>query len=172
MGSRRSGHRAGHGHRVVAGADAAAADGWSQLAGQRLGIITNPTGVLSDRLINIVDAMVGVDGLQVAAVFGPEHGFRGTAQAGEAEETYLDERTGVSVYDAYGADADKFAGLFHDAQVETVVFDIQDVGARFYTYVWTMYEAMIAAARAGLRFVVLDRPNPTGGRAAGPMMTD
>jgi uncharacterized protein YbbC (DUF1343 family) len=164
------GHR--HRHQVVPGADAAAADGWSQLTGQRLGVITNPTGVLSDPLINIVDAMVGVDGLQVAAVFGPEHGFRGTAQAGEAEETYVDERTGVTVYDAYGADADKFAGFFADADVETVVFDIQDVGARFYTYIWTMYEAMIAATRAGLRFVVLDRPNPVGGRAAGPMMTD
>ncbi|GAA1436156.1 hypothetical protein GCM10009616_35290 [Microlunatus lacustris] len=78
----------------------------------------------------------------------------------------------MTVYDAYGADAAKFAALYAESGVETVVFDIQDVGARFYTYIWTMYQAMIAAARAGLRFVVLDRPNPVGGRARGPVLRE
>ena len=111
-------------------------------------------------------------GVTVGGVFGPEHGFRGAAQAGSSEDTYVDERTGVTVYDAYGADATKFARFFTEAKVQTVIFDIQDVGARFYTYIWTMYDAMIAAGQLGLRFVILDRPNPVGGRARGPLLID
>jgi uncharacterized protein YbbC (DUF1343 family) len=126
---------------------------------------------LSGTLESIVDAMVAAR-VEVVAVFGPEHGFRGSAQAGGSEETYVDERTGVTVYDAYGADATKLAAFYAAAGVETVVFDIQDVGARFYTYIWTMYEAMIAAGPGGQRFVILDRPNPIGGRARGPMLVD
>ena len=156
---------------MTPGADVAAAEGWSPLAGTKLGVITNPTGILGATMINIVDALVASRVVEVAAVFGPEHGFRGTAQAGESEAGYVDERTGLKVYDAYGADAETFALMFADAGVQTVVFDIQDVGARFYTYSWTLYSAMIAAIRTGLDFVILDRPNPTGGTARGPMLT-
>ena len=156
---------------VIPGADVAAAANWSPVSGARLGVITNPTGIVGGTMINIVDGMVASGVAEVAAVFGPEHGFRGTAQAGSSEGTSIDQRTGVMVYDAYGADADRFASMFADAGVQTVVFDIQDVGARFYTYVWTMYSAMIAAIRIGLEFVILDRPNPTGGAARGPMLT-
>src|SRR6478752_9188081 len=134
----------GRGGRIRTGADVVAAEDWREFRGQRVGVITNPTGVLSGSLISIVDAMVA-DGVAVAGVFGPEHGFRGAAQAGSSEDTYVDERTGVTVYDAYGADATKFAPFFTEAKVQTVVFDIQDVGSRFYTYIWTMYDAMIAA---------------------------
>ena len=157
------------GRRVVTGVEALADSGWSDLAGQRVGVITNPTGILPD-LRHEVDVMVA-DGVDLVAVFGPEHGFRGTAQAGGSEGTYVDERTGVTVYDAYGANAVALEEMYRAADVETVVFDIQDVGSRFYTYVWTMYDAMVAAARTGARFVVLDRPNPIGGHARGPMMT-
>ena len=155
---------------VIPGVDDLAARGWEDIAGERVGIITNPTGILRD-LRHEVDVMAASDAVDLRAVFGPEHGFRGTAQAGDAEDTYVDERTGVTVYDAYGATSTTFAELYERADVETVVFDIQDVGARFYTYVWTMYYAMVAAARTGRRFVVLDRPNPVGGVARGPMMT-
>lgn len=158
------------GRKVVPGADRAAADDWSVLAGQRVGVITNPTGVVSS-LRSIVDVMHESGEVEIGGVFGPEHGFRGTAQAGEAEETFIDPRTGLTVYDAYGANADTMTEMFTTAGVETVVFDIQDVGARFYTYIWTMYTAMRAAVRTGARFVVLDRPNPIGGTARGPMMT-
>ena len=110
--------------------------------------------------------------VDIVGVFGPEHGFRGTAQAGDSEGTHPDPRTGLMVYDAYGANtAEDARRLSARAGVETVVFDIQDVGARFYTYIWTMYTAMQAAVAAGARFVVLDRPNPIGGTASGPMMT-
>lgn len=162
----------GKGRPVLPGADVAARDGWKVFAGRKIGIITNPTGILSDGLVSIVDAMHDSGVVDVRAVFGPEHGFRGAAQAGESEDTYVDARTGITVYDAYGATVAKFKDFFGRAGIDTVVFDIQDVGARFYTYIWTMYDAMIAAIQTGLKFVVLDRPNPTGGTAAGPMMTD
>jgi uncharacterized protein YbbC (DUF1343 family) len=156
---------------VTPGADVAAASGWSVLKGRKVGIITNPTGILLN-LRTIVDEMHDSGAVDIKGVFGPEHGFRGTAQAGEAEDTYVDERTGLTVYDAYGANTAKFASMFRAAGVDTVVFDIQDVGARFYTYIWTMYTAMKACVETGASLVVLDRPNPIGGTAFGPMMTD
>ncbi len=155
--------------RCRTGADVAAADGWPALAGRRLGVLTNPTGVLTDGLVPLVDALVTA-GLPVAAVLGPEHGFRGTAQAGGSEPTGIDDRTGLAVHDIHGADADAIARICADARIETLVVDLQDVGARFYTYIWTLYEAMTAAVRIGLALVVLDRPNPVGGRARGPML--
>lgn len=155
---------------IKTGAEVAAADRWRVLAGQKVGVVTNPTGIL-ENLRNIVDEMHEAGTVDIVGVFGPEHGFRGTAQAGGSEGTYVDERTGITVYDAYGASATKMEQLFRTAGVETVVFDIQDVGARFYTYIWTMYTAMRAAVAIDARFVVLDRPNPVGGTARGPMMT-
>ncbi|TCO49595.1 uncharacterized protein YbbC (DUF1343 family) [Kribbella antiqua] len=155
--------------KTMTGAEVLAADDWRALSGQKVGVISNPTGILPD-LTHIVDAMHASGKVNVVAVFGPEHGFRGTAQAGGSEQDHIDPRTGIMVYDAYGATATKLADLYTKSGVETVVFDIQDVGARFYTYIWTMYEAMIAAVRTGARFVVLDRPNPVGGYARGPML--
>ncbi|HEY3557462.1 MAG TPA: DUF1343 domain-containing protein [Kribbella sp.] len=155
--------------KVMTGAEVLAKDGWRALAGQKVGVISNPTGILPD-LQHIVDTMHASGAVDVVAVFGPEHGFRGSAQAGGSEGDHVDPRTGIMVYDAYGANADKLVKLYTQAGVETVVFDIQDVGARFYTYIWTMFEAMLAAVRTGARFVVLDRPNPAGGYARGPML--
>jgi uncharacterized protein YbbC (DUF1343 family) len=155
---------------VTTGAQNAAAAGWSTLSGQKVGIITNPTGILAN-LRTIVDEMQESGAVDIVGVFGPEHGFRGTAQAGGSEGTHTDPRTGLTVYDAYGANASRMTTLFRTAGVETVVFDIQDVGSRFYTYIWTMYTAMRAAVAGVARFVVLDRPNPIGGKAIGPMMT-
>ncbi|TKK74233.1 DUF1343 domain-containing protein [Kribbella jiaozuonensis] len=155
--------------KVMTGAEVLADDGWRALAGQKVGVISNPTGILPD-FQHIVDTMHASGKVNVVAVFGPEHGFRGSAQAGGSEGDHVDPRTGIMVYDAYGAAADKLAGLYTKAGVETVVFDIQDVGARFYTYIWTMFEAMLAAVRTGAKFVVLDRPNPVGGYARGPML--
>ncbi|MEV0677293.1 DUF1343 domain-containing protein [Actinosynnema sp. NPDC050436] len=153
---------------VATGAEIAAADGWRLLAGRAVGVLTNQTGVLRDQT-HVVDSMVAA-GHAPKAAFGPEHGFRGTAQAGGSEGDYRDPRTGIPVYDAHGADAAKLAAMFAKAGVDTVVFDIADVGARFYTYIWTMYAAMRAAAATGAEFVVLDRPNPVGGTARGPQL--
>lgn len=155
---------------VRTGADVLAADGWKALSGRKVGVFTNPTGVLQNGR-SIVDEMHDSGNVDVVAVFGPEHGFRGSAQAGESEGDTEDPRTGIMVYDAYGATATSLAAMYRTSGVEVVVFDIQDVGARFYTYIWSMYTAMLAAAREGVAFTVLDRPNPIGGTARGPMMT-
>ena len=157
--------------RTMTGAERAARDGWRLLAGRKVGVVTNPTGVLTN-LRSIVDEMHESQQVDIRGVFGPEHGFRGTAQAGESEGTHKDPRTGITVYDAYGATTDDLVTMYREAGVDTIVFDIQDVGARFYTYVWTMYTAMKAAVETKARFVVLDRPNPVGGVARGPMMTE
>jgi uncharacterized protein YbbC (DUF1343 family) len=155
---------------VRTGLDRLVESRWATLAGQRVGVISNPTGV-DRRYRHLVDLMHASGSVEIAGVFGPEHGFRGSAQAGGSEGTGVDARTGLTVYDAYGASQAKWEQLYATAGVDTVVFDIQDAGARFYTYIWTLYDAMVAAARSGRRFVVLDRPNPIGGTAYGPMMT-
>ncbi|MFE0253531.1 exo-beta-N-acetylmuramidase NamZ domain-containing protein [Streptomyces sp. NPDC059010] len=147
-----------------------AADGYAQLSGRRVGIVTNPTGVTRD-VRHIVDVMHADDRVNLTAVFGPEHGFRGTAQAGGSEGRYDDPATGLPVYDTYLKSGRPLADIFTASGVDTVVFDIQDVGARFYTYIWTLYDCMEAAQLAGKRLVVLDRPNPVTGRAAqGPVL--
>ncbi|GHD95502.1 exo-beta-N-acetylmuramidase NamZ family protein [Streptomyces naganishii] len=147
-----------------------AATGYAALAGQRVGIVTNPTGVTRD-VRHIVDVMHADRRVRLTAVFGPEHGFRGTAQAGGSEGRYDDPATGLPVYDTYLKSGQPLADVFTASGVDTVVFDIQDVGARFYTYIWTLYDCMEAAALAGKRFVVLDRPNPVTGREAlGPVL--
>jgi uncharacterized protein YbbC (DUF1343 family) len=144
-------------------------DDYAQLAGQRVGIIANPTAVTRD-LRHEVDVIVESGKVDLVAVFGPEHGFRGTSQAGEGEDYFIDPKTNLPVYNAYN-DKDKMADFFAELQLDTVVFDIQDVGSRFYTYIWTMYLAMEAAALNDMSFVVLDRPNPVTGRdAEGPIL--
>lgn len=147
-----------------------AADGYSLLSGRKAGIVTNPTGITRDAA-HIVDVMHQDPRVRLTAVFGPEHGFRGTAQAGGSEGRYDDPATGLPVYDTYLKSGRALADVFTASGVDTVVFDIQDVGARFYTYIWTLYDCMEAAQLAGKRFVVLDRPNPVTGRAAhGPVL--
>jgi uncharacterized protein YbbC (DUF1343 family) len=134
-----------------------------ELHGLRVGAILNPTSVAPD-LRHMADVLhqAGV----LAALFGPEHGVRGDAQYLEEVADARDPRTGVPVHSLYGRD---FASLTprdeHLRELDALVFDIQDVGSRYYTYLATMGLAMKAAARARLRFFVLDRPNPIGGVA-------
>jgi uncharacterized protein YbbC (DUF1343 family) len=158
------------GARVLTGFETLARDGYRMVAGQRVGLISNPTGIVTD-LRHEVDVMAADDRVDLVAAFGPEHGFRGSAQAGGSEPGGPDPRTGIPVYDTYTKTPAQVAEYFREAGVETVMFDIQDVGARFYTYIWTMYDCMVAASLAGVRFLVLDRPNPIGATAAyGPVM--
>ncbi|MEV6049917.1 DUF1343 domain-containing protein [Streptomyces sp. NPDC052107] len=159
-----------HREELRTGFERLAADGYCLLKGRRVGIVTNPTGVTPD-VQHIVDVMHADPRVNLTAVFGPEHGFRGTAQAGGSEGRYDDPATGLPVYDTYLKSGQPLADIFTAAGVDTVVFDIQDVGARFYTYIWTLYDCMEAAQLAGKRFVVLDRPNPVTGREAqGPVL--
>ncbi|MGW0598154.1 exo-beta-N-acetylmuramidase NamZ family protein [Streptomyces sp. NPDC002776] len=158
------------GRRLHTGFERLVADGYAVLDGQRVGIVTNPTGITREAR-HIVDVMHADERVNLSAVFGPEHGFRGTAQAGGSEGRYDDPATGLPVYDTYLKSGRPLADIFTASGVDTVVFDIQDVGARFYTYIWTLYDCMEAAQLAGKRFVVLDRPNPVTGRSAqGPVL--
>ncbi|MEP6666647.1 MAG: DUF1343 domain-containing protein [Nocardioidaceae bacterium] len=155
---------------VLTGIEVLRRDGYHLVRGQRVGLISNPTGVMPD-LRHEIDVIVASGKVNLVAAFGPEHGFRGGAQAGGSEGDYVDPRTGVPVYDTYGKTPAQIADFYRQAGVETVMFDIQDVGARFYTYVWTMYDCMVAASQAGVHFVVLDRPNPISGvDAYGPVL--
>lgn len=138
------------------------------LKGKRVGLITNPTGVNAERT-SIVDLFDQSDDFELTALYGPEHGVRGDAQAGSTVSSYIDDVTGLPVYSLYGATKKPTAEMLQD--VDVLVFDIQDVGTRYYTYIYTMAYAMEAAAENGIPFVVLDRPNPQGGlRVDGPVL--
>ncbi|MCX4694209.1 DUF1343 domain-containing protein [Streptomyces sp. NBC_01408] len=164
------GTASGRADRVRTGFEQLAADGYGVLAGQKVGVVTNPTGITADAR-HLVDVLHADERVDLVAVFGPEHGFRGTAQAGGSEGAARDPATGLPVYDTYDKSGQRLADVFTAAGIDTVVFDIQDVGARFYTYIWTLYDCMRAASLAGKAVVVLDRPNPVGGRAAaGPVL--
>ena len=141
---------------VLCGADVLARESL-ELQG-KCGIITNHTGVLRD-LSSTVDMLKSKCNL--TALFGPEHGVRGNVQAGENVVSYTDEKTGLPVYSMFGDDISESEKAL--ASLDTVIFDIQDVGARFYTYAYTMTDAMKLCAERGVKFIVLDRPNPIGG---------
>ena len=132
------------------------------LRDQRVGLITNPTG--ADReLRSTIDLLVEAQeegGFEMTALFGPEHGVRGAEPAGGSVGDYVDEKTGLPVRSLYGETQKPTPEMLAD--VDVLVFDIQDIGARFYTYIWTLYYAMEAAGENDRRFVVLDRPNPLG----------
>ncbi len=133
------------------------------LRGRRVGLICNPTSV-DRRLRHAADLLHALPGVTLAALFGPEHGVRGDAQYMTAVPGETDAATGLPVHSLYGATRDSLQPRPEQlAGLDLLCFDIQDVGARYYTYQATMLLCMEAAARAGIGFVVLDRPNPIGG---------
>jgi len=140
----------------------------SPLANRTVGIVTNQTGVTS-QLESIVDALHRRTSVRIKAVFAPEHGFRGDRPAGASVGTYTDAQTGLPVYSLYGATRRPNAAMLDG--IDALLFDIQDVGSRAYTFVSTMAYAMQGAATYGKEFWVLDRPNPTGGvMVEGPVL--
>ncbi|MFI9807987.1 exo-beta-N-acetylmuramidase NamZ domain-containing protein [Streptomyces sp. NPDC052301] len=137
----------------------------------RLGLVTNHTGVLPD--LRPAAAALLEAGARLVALFGPEHGLYGTGQAGESEAARTDPDTGLPVHDTYRCSGERLDKLLIDSGVDALVYDLQDIGARFYTYVWTMCDLMVSAARTGVRFVVADRPNPLGGLVSeGPLLEE
>lgn len=137
------------------------------LAGAKVGLITNPTGT-DAQLRSTIDLLVEAQergDFTLVALYGPEHGVRGAEEAGGHVEDSTDEKTGLPVRSLYGKTQKPTPEMIAD--VDTLVFDIQDIGARFYTYIWTLYYAMEAASENGKRFIVLDRPNPLGSEAEG-----
>ena len=138
------------------------------LRGQRVGLVTNPTG--ADReLRSSVDLLARHPDVELVALFGPEHGVRGDAQAGEHVGVARDRATGLPVHSLYGEHREPTPAMLEG--IDVLVFDIQDVGARFYTYPYTLAGVLRAAARAGIPVVVADRPNPIGGmKVEGPVL--
>ena len=137
------------------------------LAGRRAGLVTHPAAVLPD-LSSSLDALLGI-GVHVTALFGPEHGFDGSVADGEAVGDARHRRTGLPVFSLYGANRGPTEDML--AGVDVLVFDVQDVGARFYTFISTLYHVLAAAGRQGRAVVVLDRPNPINGLAVeGPLV--
>lgn len=126
--------------------------------GKRVGLITNPTGVDS-RLRSTIDILF--EKTNLVALYSPEHGVRGDIQAGEKVEDYIDEKTGVKVYTLYGKNKKPTKEILDD--IEVLAIDIQDVGSRLYTYLYTMAYCMQSAKAFNKSFVVFDRPNPIGG---------
>ena len=138
------------------------------IKGKRVGLITNPTGV-DQNLNSIVDLLYNDPDVELTALYGPEHGVRGDAQAGSYVEYYIDEETGLPVYSLYGQTRKPTPEMLEN--IDVLLFDIQDVGTRFYTYIYTMAYAMEAAQENGIPFIVLDRPNPLGGqKVEGPVL--
>lgn len=129
----------------------------SLLNGKDVALVVNQTSVVGSQHVHLLDTLLSL-GIKVKKVFAPEHGFRGDADAGEAVENGKDSRTGIPIISLYGKNKKPATAQLQD--VDLVVFDIQDVGARFYTYISTMTYVMEACAANGKEFLVLDRPNP------------
>jgi uncharacterized protein YbbC (DUF1343 family) len=137
------------------------------LRGKRLGLVTHPAAVLPD-LTSALDALLGA-GLYLTALFGPEHGFDGSAADGAAVGDARHPRTGLPVSSLYGETKEPTPEMLAD--VDILVFDMQDIGARFYTFISTLFYVLRGAGRAGKPVVVLDRPNPiNGARVEGPLV--
>lgn len=144
---------------IEPGIDVLIHDRLSLVAATRVGLVTNHSAVTRD-LTHSVDALLAA-GVEVAALFGPEHGIRGDAPDGKEIASGVDVRTGIPIRSLYGVTKKPTPEMLSDLDV--VLFDIQDIGCRFYTYIWTMALVMEACAESGKRFIVLDRPNPVGG---------
>jgi uncharacterized protein YbbC (DUF1343 family) len=145
---------------VRSGLEVLVSDNFAPLKGKRVGLITNPTAV--DRNLNsATDILFNATEVNLVALYGPEHGVRGEFGAGDLIGTTVDPLTGLPVYSLYGATRKPTPEML--AGIDVLVYDIQDIGSRSYTYISTLGLAMEAAAENNKEFVVLDRPNPLGG---------
>ncbi len=141
---------------------------WEELEGRTVGVIANQSAVTS-RLESIVDAILRHGKIRIKAIYAPEHGFRGDRNAGASVASYVDPQTHLPVYSLYGASRHPSAAMLEG--IDVLLFDIQDVGSRAYTYISTMAYAMQSARQFDREFWVLDRPNPTGGAIVeGPVL--
>jgi uncharacterized protein YbbC (DUF1343 family) len=146
--------------RVVVGLERLLTEDFDRIAGKRIGLIANPTAV-DRRLRNAIDLLHDREDVDLAVLFGPEHGLRSTAQDLVEVGDAVDTRTGLPIVSLYGPTRVPTNKMLEG--LDAVVFDIQDVGSRYYTYIWTMAHAIEACARDGIELIVLDRPNPIGG---------
>ena len=138
------------------------------LQGKKVGLVGNQTSILPQSANKHVVDFLLEKGVQVKKVFVPEHGFRGTADAGEKVDNSIDQKTGLPIISLYGSNKKPSADQIKDLDV--VIFDLQDVGTRFFTYISTMHYVMEACAEQGKKVIIFDRPNPNGGYIDGPML--
>ena len=146
--------------KVMTGLEVLKKDNFKILEGKRVGLITNPTGV-DNSLKSTIDVLFEAPNVNLVALFGPEHGVRGNVHAGDTVVNSFDATTGLPVLSLYGKTRKPTPEMLKD--IDVLVYDIQDIGCRSFTYISTMGVAMEAAAENGIEFVVLDRPNPIGG---------
>ena len=158
------------GTQILTGLDVLERDGFRHIAGKRAGLITNHSSV-NLKGENAADVLSRSKKIKLVKIFSPEHGFRGIENEGVKIENSTDPATGLPVISLYGKNRLRPAQeMLKD--IDVLIFDIQDIGARFYTYLATMGYAMEEAAAAGISFAVLDRPNPIGGITEGPVLDD
>jgi uncharacterized protein YbbC (DUF1343 family) len=152
--------------RVRPGIDVLLTDSLHIVRNRRIGLVTNQTGVDADGVSDV--ARLRAADVRIAALFSPEHGFRGAADPGAAVASSVDSATGIPIYSLYGRSSAPTDEMLRD--VDVMVVDLQDAGARYYTYLATTVEVMKAAERRRLPVVVLDRPNPIGGMVQGNVL--
>ena len=158
------------GGKVVTGDEVFVQKFLNLIEGKRVGIITNQSGVLRDGR-HIVDVLSGIPGVKVVALFGPEHGIRGAAPAGAVVGNSVDEKTGIPVFSLYGKVKKPTPEMLKG--IDVLIYDIQDVGARFYTYISTLDLTLEAAAENKIEYIVLDRPDMLSGDLVdGPVLVD
>lgn len=145
---------------VKTGIDVLESNGFKQLQGKKIGLVTNPSGV-NNKLVSTVDILANAPGVELVALYGPEHGVRGDIHAGDKVSDEVDPKTGVPVYSLYGKTRKPTPEMLKD--IDAIVYDIQDNGCRSFTFISTLGLLMEAAAENGKEVIVLDRPNPLGG---------
>ena len=145
---------------VKTGIEVLESNGFKQLQGKKIGLVTNPSGVNS-KLVSTVDILANAPGVELVALYGPEHGVRGDIHAGDKVSDDVDPKTGIPVYSLYGKTRKPSPEMLKD--IDAIVYDIQDNGCRSFTFISTLGLLMEAAAENGKEVIVLDRPNPLGG---------
>lgn len=145
---------------VKPGIEVLKSNGFKQLQGKKVGLVTNPTGVDND-LVSTVDILFNAPGVELVALFGPEHGVRGDIHAGDKIDSNIDSKTGLPIHSLYGKTRKPTKEMLEG--LDAIIYDIQDNGCRSFTYISTMGLVMEAAAENDIEVIILDRPNPLGG---------
>ena len=155
--------------KIKTGIEVLKSEDFKSLEGLRIGLVTNPTGV-DNNLVSDIDLLHRAANVKLVALFGPEHGVRGSSHAGDAVDNDSDAATGLPVFSLYGKNRIPSDEMLQG--IDALVYDIQDVGCRSFTYISTLYNVMKAAVRNHKKVVVLDRPNPLGGEKIEGNMTE
>ncbi|MCL5031072.1 MAG: DUF1343 domain-containing protein [Bacteroidetes bacterium] len=146
--------------KLVIGADRLLSEYFHLIKDKRIGLVTNESGVLSNGT-PLVDTLANLHDVKITALFGPEHGVRSNAPAGQTVDNSVDAKTGIKVYSLYGANKKPSTEMLKN--VDVLIYDIQDVGARFYTFISTLFYIVQAGAENHIPVIILDRPNPING---------